>query len=294
MSCIADEQTREERRTDRSDAGRADMPALHRLRISSPRHGDAAVCSISQEWERQCERAPSRQSVPIPRFKPWDELRSEDKYACMHGLAEQLPTATYLSPYRELTIDHMKERGAWSVEHVWPRSKVDKSTPLGVQCISDPLGWMSADRIANSQRSNLPLLLWRMTGEGVSTSSSSLDGKNLAALSVWLSASRVNVDGEQLYAPLLRERARIARKWLYIRATYADVIHPVSREQWDNRHNILALVKRYPVTDTEVEMNDVHRRVFMRSNPLVERQETADRWLDDPAWRARVFGIKRL
>lgn len=293
MSCTADEEARATRRTDRSNAGRADMPALHLLRISLPRRGAATAPWISREWERQCERTPPCQPLPSPRFKPWDELRSEDKYACMHGLAERLPTATYLSPYRESTIGDMKERGAWSVEHVWPRSKVDKSTPLGVQCISDPLGWMTADRSANSQRSNLPLLLWRMPGEGVSTSSSALDGRNLAALSVLLFASRVNVDREQSYAPLLRERARIARKWLYIRATYADVIHSVSREQWDNRHNILALVKRYPVTDTEVEMNDVHRRVFMRSNPLVESQASADRWLDDPAWRARVFGTKR-
>lgn len=174
---------------------------------------------------------------------------------------------SYITPYDELDIDDVIEQRVWSVEHVLPRSRVMDATS---DAKNDPLGWTTATRSANSKRSRHYLMLWPpLVGQ------------------IALSGTVVRIEGQLHFVPPLDQRARLARKWAYIRATYAGDLSPPSRAQIKYAPEIMALAKTYPIHPAEQRVNDIYERMFNWSNPLLK--DGADDWYDNVEWRSLVF-----
>lgn len=276
---------------------RASLPALFlsKLKLAAERREEAdCVASVLADWK---EAMMVGEKEKVSKWKHWDALSSKDKFERMHVLAQeadayeltpydQSDEEDYEGPYSGTDVQVIVGNRQWSVEHVIPRSMVDLKTEEGKQCISDPLGWFTETRRKNAQRSNLPLVLWKMPGEVVA--------ERVPGTSDWtrlvhvLQSTKMLIEGEAHYVPCLEERARVARKWLYLRATYPNAVPPLSCAQKKHRYDILALVKRYPIQPVEVKMNDAHKRRFGRCNPLLETG--GECWLDCPAFRRVVFG----
>ena len=175
---------------------------------------------------------------------------------------------SYITPYDRLDIDDVMKQRVWSVEHVLPRSRVMDATS---DAKSDPLGWTTATRSANSKRSNHYLMLWQ----------DQVDGQ------LALPGTTVRIEGQLHFVPPLDQRARLARKWAYIRATYAGDLSPPSRAQIKYAPEIMALAKTYPIHPAEQRVNDIYKRMFDWSNPLLK--DGADDWYDNVEWRSLVF-----
>lgn len=222
--------------------------------------------SVHAQWLQAC--GPS-----LPRFKKWKNVNGRDKRRLLHALAaeaddDDAPDGDYVTPYDEMDIDEVLQRRVWSVEHVIPRSHVRQS---GSQARSDPLGWITATRRANSKRSNYPLVLW-----------SDAEDKPLAR-----PGTLVTLDGQLHFVPPVAQRARLARKWMYIRATYWGEIEPPSLAQQRHAGQIIELAKKFPIQPAERRMNELHKQLFNWSNPLLG--DDAARWYDNASWRAMVF-----
>lgn len=212
-----------------------------------------------------------------PNFKKWENLSGKDKKRLMHAVAAEADEdepgpngedANYVTPYDEVDIDDVMERRLWSVEHVVPRSHVVSED---TSAKNDPIGWMTATRTANSQRSNYPLMLW-------------LDQDN-GQLAIPRTLVRFN--GELHYVPPLEQRARIARKWLYMRATYSGDLKPPSRLQKMYAAQIVSLAKAYPISPAEERVNKLYNSMLNWSNPLLNTG--ANEWYDNVEWRSLVF-----
>ena len=222
---------------------------------------------IHQKWIAACGTRPD--------FKRWRRLGGADKRHLLHTVAAEADDDTseegsYLTAYFQTDIDEVLARGIWSVEHVVPRSKVNGSVAGDAE--DDPVGWIEATRLANSARSNFPLMLWRDP-----------DGQ-LAP-----SGTLVTIDSEKHFVPPLEQRARLARKWMFVRATYPGEVAPPSEAQRARAADIVSLAKHWPVGPAEARVNEIHRRERGWANPLLEK--SAERWLDDVHWRALVFGL---
>ena len=94
------------------------------------------------------------------------------------------------------------------------------------------------------------------------------------------------VDGEAHFVPPMEQRAELARKWLFIRATY-NGIQPPSKAQREHANEIVALAMISPIHPAQWRANAEYRERFNWANPLLE--ENADRWYDDQVWRRQVF-----
>ena len=184
-----------------------------------------------------------------PTLARWKNMRGRHKFSLLHGVAMRADddeNGDYLTAYEQIDIDdigHFRR----SVEHVLPRSRAGTNG----KAKNDPNGWIVATRRANSSRGNLPLLLW--------------DG-----------------EAEGHFSPPMEQRARLARKWLFLRATYAG-LDPPSAEQLRNLPAIFELAKQ-PPGRAEVRVNEIYRRELGWSNPLISNP----RWLDDSGWRQMV------
>lgn len=194
-------------------------------------------------------------------------MRSGDKYRLLHSVAARADDDTtqdgaYLTAYEEVDIDDL-HRGIWSVEHVLPRSM----TGDNAHARSDPVGWVEAVAAANSRRSNTPLYLWASEEAAVDNS---------------------EVRGH--YVPPMTQRARLARKWLFVRATYSG-LDPPSRLQAEHFEDIIELVRAHPVQEAERKVNSYYRSSLGWANPLIERD--ADSWYCDPAWRDMVLAAQK-
>lgn len=214
-----------------------------------------------REWERACGTRPV--------LRAWGRLGGKQKFDLLHSIAEaadddKSPDGNYVSIYDQVDIDDMPV-GVRSVEHVIPRARVNGSAPAAAE--NDPLGWVEATRTANSRRSSYPLMLWLED-----------DGK-LAPPNLL-----VRLDGELHYVPPVEQRARLARKWLYIRASYAGTIDPPSRAQQRHAARIVALAKSWPVQPAERRANAILREKLGYGNPLLEADP--DRFYDNAGWRA--------
>ena len=218
------------------------LPALP-LPISPP----LPLHNMRERWRAACGTRPS--------LKRWKSMRGADKFRLLHKVAELADAETlesdYFTSYMLVDIDDVISQKTWSVEHVVPRSRTGDNTSAR----NDPNGWIVATRVANSTRSNLPLLLW---------------------------------DGEASghFAPPLKQRARLARKWLFVRATYSGLDLP-SKAQRNNMWNIINLVKKNPPDDIEVSVNRIYREMLGWSNPLIDDQD----WLDDIEWVKNAFSV---
>ena len=214
--------------------------------------------SVREKWIRACGTRPT--------LAKWKNMRGKHKFRLLHSVAsradnDDVPGGDYVTAYEEVDIDDLfARRRRWSVEHVVPRSAVHG----GEEAESDPLGWIEATARANSQRSNHPLVLWRSA----------------------LPRGVHPLYGELHYAPPERQRARLARKWLFIRATYSD-IDPPSAAQLAHAADIIRLAKEYPVQGAELRVNDEYRTLLRWANPLLE--EGADTWYANVHWRALIF-----
>ena len=216
-----------------------------------------------------------------PRFRNWRNLRGSQKRTLLHDVARLADDDTtadgdYVSAYEQVDIDDMfAGNSQWSVEHVVPRSHIDGRRAHAAE--NDPIGWIEATASANSRRSNYPLYLWPdVESEGVAG----------AGVSIALPNTLVRVDGEIHYVPPMEQRARLARKWLFIRATYPG-IDPPSAAQKARGSQIVALAKHYPVQPAELRVNKHYRDTMGWANPLLEKG--GERWLEDASWRALIL-----
>ena len=221
--------------------------------------------SLRSEWFQACG---GRANVPEP--CTWKNVSGARKWRLLHTPASRLESG-YATPYEVRNIVELLAAGdLHSVEHVLPKSYL--SARRGV---CDPLGWISADRHANSRRSNTPLVLWK-GGEG--------EGEEGAE--EWVVAGH--------YLPRdVQARARLARKWLFMRYTYeclGDVQTRPSEEQRAHRDAIVRLARDTPVSPTEREMNAFYRDTLGWSNPLLsESASVRNRFYDDPEFAATIF-----
>ena len=196
----------------------AHLPSLsslpHRATGVPCNHGNARA-----EW-----LAATGKSSPTSRS--WKGFKARDKRRLVHQVAQRAQTAEqdYFTPYLKSDIDDIMEQGQWSVEHVVPRSKCQAAQ-------GDAWNFVEANRSENSARSNLPPKLWPDDPNQLQTSK----------FQTW--------EGERHYAPPADERARLARKWLYTRATYACTA--MSRAQRTHLPEIIALAKHTPPSPTE-------------------------------------------
>ena len=204
-----------------------------------------------------------------PTLAKWKNMRAAHKLRLLHAVASRAdddtaPNGDYLSAYEQVDIDDMQS--SRSVEHVVPRSMIH-GDEAGE---SDPLGWIEATQTMNSRRSNHPLYLWLEP-----------DGKMAADNTL------VYVGGEKHFVPPVDQRARLARKWLCMRATYGDTMDPPSEAQRANASKIVALAQHWPIQPVELRVNEEYREMLGWANPLLE--ENPEQWYDNVAWRALVF-----
>ena len=199
-----------------------------------------------------------------PKFRRWASLRrGSSKWTLLHNVAREadVEPENYVSAYERIDIDDIVKDGSLhSVEHVVPRSMINGRSPGDAE--DDPLGWIEATPRANSRRGSLPLVLWP----------GSYDGRR------------------QHFAPPESERARLARKWLFIRMTYAnvDAIAPPSEAQIAHCRQIIELAKTWPIQGAERRFNEIYHTRRGYSNPLL--RPNASRWYDSPWFAEIVFG----
>ena len=194
--------------------------------------------------------------------RSWKGFDAQDKRRLVHDVARAAQTEEqdYYTPYREMSMDKVTEKRVWSVEHVVPRSKCQMAQ-------GDPWNFIEAVRSENSARSNLPLKLWPDEPDQLAT----------AKFQTW--------SGEQHYAPPPHQRARLARKWLYTRATYGCL--PMSHAQREHLPAIVALARHTPPDVIEVNVAKQLEALTGTRNPLI-LDSAPERWYDDVAWRALV------
>lgn len=240
------------------DKMKTQLPNLSSLLLhysATPRRG------IRDMWLEACGERPA--------FKSWSSMRAKDKREMLHDVAAKAdddtePDGNYLTAYEQLDIDDLTSNN-WSVEHVVPRSHIH-----GRQLAkNDPVGWIEATRSANSRRSNYPLYLWTDT-----------DG------TIALPNTLVRVDDELHYVPPEEQRGRLARKWLFIRASYLG-IQPPTTAQCKRAAYIVALAQHDPIHSAERRLNEDYRNMYGWANPLLE--DDANQWYSNAEWRALVF-----
>ena len=90
--------------------------------------------------------------------------------------------------------------------------------------------------------------------------------------------------------PPRAQRGRLARKWLFMRATYPSITPPTAA-QVEHAARIVALAQYQHVHPAERRVNEWYRKNLGWANPLLE--DDAKQWYADPEWRALVFGRKR-
>lgn len=211
-----------------------------------------------------------------PDFKSWKSVKGKEKrefYELINRSEnDRFAAGQYEGAYTGDDIDVIMEHETWSIEHVLPRVLVNGRAPGEAE--EDPLGWDVADRTANSVRSSLPLVLWPTPD---------------------LPTGRVRIDGELHYNPLEAHKARLARKWLFLRATYSqvDALDPPSAAQKEWATDIIEHVKRTSVGYAErrfqVLLQEYIGNKFKTTwvNPLYG--DDSDLFLDDGDWRVLVF-----
>jgi len=211
-----------------------------------------------------------------PNFMSWKRMRGKHKHALLHSVADaadddESENGDYLSAYEQRDIDELLAMDLHSVEHVVPRSHVNGGDPGAAE--NDPIGWIVATRSANSRRSNWPLYLWPDPDSSIA-----------------IADTFVRVDGEQHYVPPLEQRARLARKWLFIRATYPGISTP-SAAQTRRASKIIELAQYWPVQSAEQRVNQIYRKNLGWGNPLLE--DKPEQWYADAAWCDLIFGAVR-
>jgi len=235
------------------------LPSLASLSIGCGSYDDAKQDQMREEswmWLEACGKN-------HPRFKSWGSVRSKDKNA-FHELVENLGPM-YRTSYTNSSVKTLRRDHKQSIEHILPRSFVNGR--LSGAAENDPFGWASVDRNSNSTRSNLPLVLWPARGlqEGI-----------------------VDIGGEKHFNPPSEHRARLARRWVYVRATYAliDDLALPSAAQVKNADAIFSLIATTPPSDEELELHAKLSEKYGWVNPLITDGEERAGFL--------TYGFKQL
>ena len=230
---------------------------------------------IMHLWFAERERVASAPSHWKRILKPWSQWKGHDK----RHVQDDINSKDYRSPYTLKSVPWLRSHHKMSIEHVLPRSMINGRAPGNAE--NDPVGWDLADRDSNSSRSSLPLVLWRLPLRDERYDHRQVQGQ------------RQLVESELHYVPPLEMRARLARKWLYVRATYAeeDTLAPPSNAQWNHRDDILRLVRETPPSAVEHKMDDAVFESFGLCNPLVH--DGSHMYINSEEWRERVFGNYR-
>lgn len=221
--------------------------------------------TFADDWRDACGKT-------RPNWKSWKSLDGQDKRRLLHQVAidcndDQDPHGAYVSVYEGKDIDLVMKLKQWSVEHVLPRYMVKGNEPGDAE--NDPLGWVEATRLSNSRRSNHPLVLWLLDDEELP-----LQGF-------------ITLEGEKHFVPFQEQRARLARKWAFIRATYPDEVAPPSSAQLANANKIFDLMKQTQPFQSEICVNNHFRKTYQWGNPLLE--EGAGSWIDKQEFKTLVF-----
>lgn len=245
------------------------LPSLHMCS-----HQRCSQDDILTQWECACG-----DGAPRPQFKPWSKFSREDENEALYEHALQADSqdgdAPYLTAYELRRLKSVLEAEAFedkeSVQRVMPPSFLNGNDPHVGE--GDPNGLIVATRSANSRRSNHPLYLWPNPPNKIPIS------------------DFVQFHGVKHYVVPEVHKARIARKWLYMRATYArtGIVEPPSEAQSEHINSIVALVKHSPPSKVEKLVDQQIREKYKWSNPLIHC-ENADVWFDNPAWRNLVAG----
>lgn len=242
------------------------------LALQHPSHVDVDVDAdglppISKAWRSAC--GPKR-----PNWTPWGRLRSKAKHELLHDVAQACSNSSgrddvYVDAYDEMDIALIIELEEWSVEHVVARSKINGREPGDGE--DDPLGWIEASRKTNSRRSNHPLVLWPLPANSIPL------------------GDFITLYGVRHYVPPEAQRARLARKWAFVRATYPDEVSAVSTAQSKNMPLILSMMKHTDPFAAELCVNAHFRAKYGWGNPLLE--SNANDWLNNVAFRGLVAGV---
>jgi len=205
-----------------------------------------------------------------PVFTKWGSSSEKRAFRGLVNKAEndRFSVGQYNGPYTNTDVDQLIDQKTYSVEHIIPRSMVNDRDPGRAE--DDFFGWDLAHRDANSERSNLPLVLW--------------NSKSLTE------PGRSWVSGELHYNPLEEHKPRLARRWIYIRLTYYidGDIDPPSEAQINHMHEITQMAKRQNPVQRYAEKR-LHALLVQRckekygvdwQNPLHDDQR--DALLDDP------------
>jgi hypothetical protein len=238
------------------------LPSLANLSIGCGPYdaGHEQMREESWRWLKAC-------GEEHPQFKKWKSMRSKDKNA-FHDIVERLGPQ-YETTYTNSSVKDLRSRRHQSIEHILPLSKVNADRQGAAE--TDPFGWASVDRDANSIRSNLPLVLWPTKGlpEGI-----------------------VDIDGEAHYNPPNEHKARLARRWVYIRATYSfiNVLASPSVAQQENADAILKLIADTPPSPEELELHqELSKKYGGWRNPLLFTGEERGDFLGSKGFRILVF-----
>jgi len=235
---------------------RPDMSALSM-------RNDSWQDNTKQRWLQACGTR--------PQLARWRNMRTKDKYRLLHSVAmtaddDVTSDGDYVTAYEMIDIDELAEgKRQWSVEHVVPRSHVRGDGPAE----SDPVGWIEATINANSRRSNHPLVLWPDSDDEVA-----------------LPNTLVRFDGVMHFVPPAVQRGRLARKWLFIRATY-DEIDPPTIAQQCRAKQIVTLAQCQRVWPAEERVNQWYRKNLGWANPLLE--QGSDAWYSSEDWLELIF-----
>ena len=239
----------------------ATSPMAHLPTLALPLHRTVIGCSAGDLDAARAKWFAATQKTWTT-SKSWKKFTSRDKRRLVHQVAQRAQTDKhdYVTPYLQTDIDDVLAQNRWSVEHVVPRSRCQMAE-------GDPWNFVEADRRENSVRSSLPLKLWP-------------DGRNQIPTSKFQT-----FNGERHYAPPVEQRARLARKWLYTRATYGCT--PMSSAQKAHLPKIIALAKHSPPDLIEINVAKQLEVLTGTRNPLILDAEPS-RWYDSPEWRALV------
>ena len=217
--------------------------------------------AVAEAWRRACSRG-DKSVGALPPLPTWGSMDADDKYDYLYALA--LGIEGYTAPYTGKSVSTLRRTHQHSVEHVLPRSFF--KDPKGAVGPRDPNGWVVADRTANSTRGNAPLTLWPRINPSVAL---------------------------RHYRPPFDQRARLARKWLYMRYQYRDELDPAhlpSKPQRLKRALIFAWARMNAPSEEEMEMNDAIHEKIGWSNPLLDPcADVRNAFLDSPAFRAAIF-----
>ena len=251
-------------------------PNLSKLpcRVRSSWDTPSSACRAA--WWRLCANRVG-ETAQIPSFGLYADYETRRGFHALAKVSDGHPHRTrlydahedaYMTPYAEQDVAYILSLGYESIEHIVPRSYYAGESAAQ----NDPFGWVVAASYKNSLRKNLPLVLW--TSEGV--------GDNMYA--------ELMIGDERHFVPPVNQRARLARKWLYMRATYVATVPP-SQAQQQHLTDILDHVERYPPDLAERRMNELLAHKYGGwDNPFISQPTEALRVARTSGWQRLVFG----